>query len=185
MELSCRLLDHPFYQAWNRGEITREQLADYAAAYQVFMEKVPALWDRVLEGLDIDDETGDEIVAEETEHVELWAQWRRQMPAADDAPQMTALFQGLDAMDPSELAGALHAYEVQQPEVAETKKDGLMNHYGVDAKHLDFFDEHAEEEEDHILFGKKVRNEWADTEAFDRGFQKGAELVYNSLDNFV
>ena len=26
---SLHLLDHPFYQAWNRGELSRETLKDY------------------------------------------------------------------------------------------------------------------------------------------------------------
>lgn len=185
MELTCELLDHPFYQAWNKGEITRQQLAEYAASYQVFMGKVPELWERVLEGLDIDEATGEEVVADEEEHVGMWAQWRRELPEVEAAPQMTALFEGLDAMNPSQLAGALHAYEVQQPEVAATKRKGLLEHYGFEADRVVFFDEHMEGEEEHIAFGKAVRDKWADAEDFDAGFQKGAQLVYNSLDNFV
>ena len=186
MELQKELLEHPFYQAWNDGEVTEEQLAKYAAAYQTFMERVPTYWKRVLEGLDVDDEQGGAILEDESEHAELWSKWRRHLEQVDDAPVLSELFSGLDEMSPSELAGALHAYEVQQPEVAETKRDGLQEHYGFEAgDDLEFFEEHAENEDDHISFGQTIRENYADTEAFDQGFARGSALVYHSLDAFT
>lgn len=185
MELKKELLEHPFYQAWNDGEITEAQLASYAAAYQTFMNRVPTYWKRVIEGLDVKDDRADGLVAEESDHAELWSEWRSELPEVEDAPAMRNLFDGLDEMSPSALAGALHAYEVQQPDVAATKRKGLVEHFGFDEDALDFFDEHVENEDDHIAFGKALRENVADTEAFDHGFQKGSELVYNSLDAFM
>lgn len=185
IEVKKRLLDHPFYQAWEKGEVTEEQLADYGEAYQEFMEAVPGLWQKVLDGLDVDDPTGDEVVADEKEHAELWEEWRAELPEADEAPRLADLLDGLVEMGPAELAGALHAYELQQPEVAETKKQGLIEHYGFDVDNLEFFDEHAEGEEEHLAFGRKIRDEYADAEAFTEGFNRGAELVFHSLDAFV
>jgi pyrroloquinoline-quinone synthase len=186
MELPKELLNHPFYQAWNDGDVTVTQLSKYAAAYQTFMNRVPDYWKRVIDGLDINHEQADELLDEESDHATLWSEWCNQLPESDDVPAMNNLFDGLDEMSPSALAGALHAYETQQPEVAETKRTGLKKHYGFSSDdNLDFFDEHVENEEEHIAFGKKIRNEYADTEEFDRGFRQGAQLVYNSLDNFV
>lgn len=185
MELAKEMLNHPFYQAWNDGEISQDQLAQYAVAYQEFMDRVPNYWNQVLDGLGIDEEQGDEVVVEETEHSELWRQWRVQLPAKEDAPMLSDLFNALEEMSASELAGALHAYEVQQPDVADTKREGLVDHYGFSADNLDFFDEHAENEDDHIAFGQKIRNRYADTEAFDRGFKIGSTLFFHSLDAFV
>ena len=185
MELVKELLEHPFYQAWNAGEVTEAQLASYAAAYQTFMDRVPTYWKRVVDELDVKEEAADAVVAEESDHAALWSEWKSELPEVDQAPAMSDLFDGLDAMSASELAGALHAYEVQQPEVAETKRDGLVEHFGFSGDNLGFFDEHAENEDDHIAFGKVIRDKYADTEAFDAGFAKGSELVYHSLDAFA
>ncbi|MFB6351058.1 MAG: hypothetical protein ABEN55_05255 [Bradymonadaceae bacterium] len=125
MKLKQELLDHPFYQAWIAGEVTEAQLASYAASYQTFMNRVPTYWKRVVEGLDVKETAADEVVAEESDHAELWSEWRSELPEADDVPAMNDLFDGLDEMSPSELAGALHAYEVQQPTVAATKRSGV------------------------------------------------------------
>ena len=184
MQPETRLLDHPFYEAWERGDVTESQLADYGVAYQTFMDRVPTYWQQVLDGLDVASEQGDAIVAEEREHADMWEAWRTDLPEAADAPELTALFDALDGMSPSELAGALHAYEAQQPEVAETKKAGLIEHYGFDADDLAFFDEHQDEAE-HIAFGAALRDDCADPDAFDRGFEQGADAVYHSLDAFT
>ncbi len=189
MELSHNLLDHPFYQAWNRGEITRDQLAQYGAAYQTFMDAVPALWANVVEGLNIDEqpedaETADAILKEESEHAELWEEWRVELPDVENNPRLEQLLDGLAEMSASELAGAMHAYEIQQPDVAETKRRGLLDHYDWSEDNVEFFDEHIDEEE-HLAFGRKVYQQYADAEAFERGFERGAKLVYHSLDAFI
>lgn len=184
MEPETKLLDHPFYQAWEDGDVTVAQLADYGAAYQTFMDRVPGYWEYVLEHLEVTDAEGAEIVAEERDHAELWGEWTAHVPEPDDAPELTALFESLNGMSPSELAGALHAYEVQQPGVAETKKAGLVEHFDLPAADLGFFDEHMDEA-DHIAFGEYVREAYADEAAFDRGFELGAARVYHSLDAFT
>lgn len=185
MEPDKRLLDHEFYQAWERGDVTEDQLAEYATAYQTFMEKVPEYWERVLSGLDIDDPRGAEIVAEEQEHATMWEDWRTGLPEAPDAAELDSLLSALETMGPAELAGAIHAYETQQPEVAETKKAGLIEHYGFNGEDLGFFDEHIEGEDEHIAFGAAIRDKCSNPAAFDRGFEKGAERIYHSLDAFT
>lgn len=136
-------------------------------------------------GLDIEDSRGEAIVEEERQHAELWEQWRIDLSGTTDVPELTALFEALNDMPPAELAGALHAYETQQPGVAETKKKGLLEHYGLSDGNLTFFDEHIEGEDKHISFGAEIREEYADTAAFDRGFRHGANRIYHSLDAFA
>lgn len=183
MQPEPRLLDHPFYEAWERGDVSTEELTNYAAAYGAFVERIPADWERVLEGLDVDDPTGETVLEEERHHAELWERWRAQLPEPTDPPELSDLFAALDGMSPSELAGALHAYEIQQPAVAETKKAGLLEHYEFGNVDLTFFDEHVEED-DHIALGSEIREDHADTAAFDRGFRLGADRIYHSLDHF-
>lgn len=185
MQPDKRLLDHPFYQQWERGEITRGQLADYAAAYQAFMDRVPTYWTRVLEGLGADDDRGRAIVEDERRHAELWAEWSQGLELPDEPAPLSGLFEALEGMTAAELAGAIHAYEVQQPAVAETKRAGLLEHYGVATEALEFFDEHVEGEAEHIAYGARLRETCDDPGSFDRGFDRGAEAVYHSLDAFV
>lgn len=180
--ISKPLLEHPFYQAWNDGEVTVEQLSEYGEAYQTFMDRVPEYWQKVIDGLGL--ENGDEIVAEETEHAELWDEWNSQLPDPEEAPKLEALFEKLEGMSPLQLAGALHAYEVQQPDVAKTKKKGLVEFYGFDTDELKFFDEHIEEEDEHIAFGEYIQEKFDEDGQFDEGFEKGAEAIYHSLDAF-
>ncbi len=185
MQPDTRLLDHPFYQAWNQGKVTEEQLANYAGAYQSVMDRIPQLWMRIVDGLSVDDPQAEEIIAEEQAHAELWTAWREALPAPTEQEGLADLHAALDDMSPAELAGALHAWEVQQPGVAETKKQGLLEHYNGADQDLTFFDEHIEEEDEHIAFGEHIREQHADTAAFDRGFQHGAQVMYHSLDAFV
>jgi pyrroloquinoline quinone (PQQ) biosynthesis protein C len=87
-------------------------------------------------------------------------------------------------MTPSELLGALHSFEIQQPEVAESKKDGLLKHYGFSEKDLKYFDEHMNEQ-DHISYGKYLKEEFADEEEFNKGFERGSELFFKNLNLFM
>src|SRR3954454_6396993 len=57
------VLDHPFYQRWSAGELTREELAEYAAQYR---HAVVALADAAAAAGDT------EHAQEEREHVALW-----------------------------------------------------------------------------------------------------------------
>lgn len=184
MQPEPRLLDHPFYEAWERGDVSAEQLASYASAYQAFVDRIPGDWERVLDGLDVDDPRGETVVDDECRHADLWERWREDLPEPTETPELRELFDALDRMEPAELAGAIHAYETQQPAVAETKKTGLLAHYDGAEQDLTFFDEH-ESEDDHVELGTRIREEYADPAAFDRGFRTGADRIYHSLDHFV
>jgi pyrroloquinoline quinone (PQQ) biosynthesis protein C len=89
-----------------------------------------------------------------------------------------------DAMPASRLLGAIHAFELQQPEVAATKKEGLLRHYGFRPDRLTYFDEHLNEEK-HIAYGLGLAERYVDPAEFSEGVRSGAALVYDSLDEFV
>src|SRR5437867_11780701 len=38
-----QMLDHPFYQAWNMGKLSRKALAEYAKQYYHFVQAFPTL----------------------------------------------------------------------------------------------------------------------------------------------
>src|SRR5205807_3150836 len=74
-----RLLSHPFYRRWVRGELTVDDLRGYAEQYRCFEASLPVTLGRVRDGIsdgavraivqgNLDDETG----AEGISHLELF-----------------------------------------------------------------------------------------------------------------
>mgnify|MGYP001555151826 CR=1 FL=1 len=184
MELKHKLLDHPFYQAWNEGEITADQLAKYHESYKEFIEKVPDYWQKIIDGFGEDSTFAKSVVEDERSHIPLWNEWESRLPETDGHPDMKDVIEALDSMTNSELLGAIHAFEIQQPEVAKTKKEGLLKHYNFTEEEMTYFDEH-QNEEPHIRFGKRLAERFANQTEFQRGFDKGAEIFYNALDKYI
>lgn len=184
MNLKHKLLDHPFYQAWERGEITTEQLSKYAASYNEFITMIPEFWSAVISTFDSKSDEGKKIINEETSHINLWKKWSEKLPLSIQYPQMNDEISGFANMNPSELLGAIHAFEIQQPDVARTKKDALMKHFGFDSSELIYFDEHMNEAE-HIRYGDMLARNFADYSEFEKGFEKGSDIIYKSLDKFL
>ncbi|USN58803.1 MAG: hypothetical protein H6767_01595 [Candidatus Peribacteria bacterium] len=182
-DLPLKLLDHPFYQAWTRGEVSETELAHYGRAYLDFVALLPDLWQKVFTELDLEKE-GVSVVQEEREHIDLWQAWTSKLTPVVKYPKLAILLSVLKQMTPSELAGAIHAFEVQQPAVSESKQAGLIAHYGFTKPETKYFDEHmGETEEKHIAFGKLVASR-CDRGQFESGFKKGSELYYQTLDQF-
>lgn len=142
------LLTHPFYRAWQAGELTQAALADYAAQYYhhvaAFPRYLSALHSHtenahtrrdLLQNL-CDEEAG------EPNHPELWLRFaegvgasRADVLASQAQPETTALVQTFDTIcragTVAEGLAALYAYESQIPAVADTKIDGLVKFYGI------------------------------------------------------
>ena len=183
MRIQPRLLDHPFYQAWEKGLISVETPSAYHRSYLRLIIRIPGLWRRVLKSFKPDGRGEHAIVRDERRHVILWKAWGRTLAPPPRVPSLSNLLRSLDAMNPSELLGALQAFEIQQPEVATTKKEGLMRHYGFRASDLQYFHEHQHEAA-HIEFGSLLARECAVTKEFKNGMARGAVLLYGSLDIF-
>lgn len=184
MELKYRLLDHPFYQSWSEGVVTKEQLAKYHSSYAEFIELMPQYWSKINAAFNQNSAEAIEVVEDEKSHIPLWADWSHKLPATNDYPRMSELIDTMNTMTPSELLGAVQAFETQQPEVAETKKAGLLKFYGFEEGEVKYFDEHMEEEE-HINYGNKLKENYANQAEYKAGFEKGSELFYNGLNLFV
>jgi pyrroloquinoline quinone (PQQ) biosynthesis protein C len=184
MLLKYRLLNHPFYESWMEGKITFMQLSRYAASYNQFIQKIPEYWEKILIEFNDNSPEGERIVADEIRHGELWSKWSNYLPIPESFPIMDDLINTLDKMNPSELLGAIHSFEIQQPEIARSKKNGLMLYYGFKEEELDYFNEHFLEEK-HIEFGLRLKDKYANRDDFQKGFDNGSELIYNSLDLFL
>ena len=163
---SHSILRHPFYVAWQRGVLTRAQLATYARVYYPHVEAFPGYLEAALACTDdpviraglernLDDERG-----VPSPHPELWLDFaeelgldRRTVASATPHPAAAAMvsaFNGLASRDIASALAALYSYESQQPEVARQKADGLRAHYGVqNPRGLSYFDVHATTDIDH------------------------------------
>jgi pyrroloquinoline-quinone synthase len=153
------LLCHPYYQAWTAGELTREDLREYAADYYQHVAAFPtylsALHSRLEDGemrrAVLRNLCGEEI--EGRSHSEMWLDFAEGMGADRDevrgreplaeVQQLVAGFRRVAREgSTAEALAAFYAYESQVPRVAKTKADGLAQRYGADAKTCGYFTLH-------------------------------------------
>lgn len=153
-----RLLDHPFYVAWSRGELSREALRKYATQYYHWVHAFPTwlsavhsntpdltMRQEILANL-MDEEQGPE------NHPELWLRFcdalgldRDAVKTADLLPETREAIATMRRVCREEPAAAglaaLYAFESQQPAVMKTKRDGLRDLYGITEGH-EYFEVH-------------------------------------------
>ena len=156
------LLKHPFYQAWTAGELTREDLAHYAAEYYHHVSAFPTYLSALHSNLpdaelrrevlrNLADEEGTDA-HNARPHSALWMDFATAMGATPAAVQthklqpeteaLIATFRALmQAPAPAAMA-ALYAYEARVPAIAREKAIGLTNLYGADAAATRYFTLH-------------------------------------------
>jgi pyrroloquinoline-quinone synthase len=160
------LLCHPFYKAWAAGELTRDDLREYAQNYYHHVEAFPAYLAafalRLEEGelrravlANMQDERGvnGESGQDLTPHSELWLDFAEGMGSSRnlewhnplrEVGQLIEHFQHVASEGmPEEALAAFYAYESQVPRVAKEKERGLREMYGADDKTRGYFSLHA------------------------------------------
>ena len=145
------LLKHPFYTRWSCGELSRDDLAYYAAQYR---HAVVALAETA-------GKAGAEHAQEEAEHVALWDDFAEAMgstPTTPNAQTAECVSAWLAPEDPLGALAVLYAVEAGQPEVSQTKLDGLAEHYGVGADEpgAKYFVVHAELDHEHAASSREL-----------------------------
>jgi len=199
------LLCHPFYKAWSAGELTREDLLEYAHNYFHHVEAFPAylqefgsrLADDQLRRvvlLNRDDEMGSGDGSRP--HSELWLDFvegmggeRATSPAT--VPEIEALLNSFHSVaregTPEEALATFYAYESQVPRVAAEKARGLREIYGADEKTYDYFTLHRTADVYHSRtwrhqLAKLVEgNPKAAEKALNAG-EKAAKALWKALD---
>jgi pyrroloquinoline-quinone synthase len=154
--------EHPFYKRWSCGELSRDELAWYAAEYR---HAVVALADTAAK-------SGHEDHArEEAQHVDLWDEFAAafgadtsRAPSPETAECVTAW---TAPGNRREALAVLYAIEAGQPAVSKTKLDGLAEHYGVatDEPGAKYFALHTELDHEHA---DESRRELTDGDDDDR-----------------
>jgi pyrroloquinoline-quinone synthase len=155
------LLNHPFYQDWQAGKLTKENLQLYAAQYYRHVEAFPKHL-RVLAARTAGPirKIVEENLAEEenpnASHPKLWRDFAASLgvgedditccPALPGTQNVVQTFREIcgDRTVPEAVA-ALYAYEAQVPEIATTKIAGLKKFYSItQPEALAYFEVHAE-----------------------------------------
>ena len=161
-----QLLQHPFYQDWQAGKLSREELQLYAAQYYRHVEAFPKhlrvlaartegpIRSVLMENLEQEEDPA-------APHPKLWRDFAAALgisedditccPALPAAQSVVATFREIAGdRTVAEAVAALYAYESQVPEIAATKIAGLRNFYGVRSPEaLAYFLVHQEADKAH------------------------------------
>ncbi len=198
------LLSHPFYKAWSAGELTRDDLREYSAAYYhhvcAFPTYLSAFHCRLPDGelrqavlRNLCDEEIDGVA-----HSELWLNFAEGMGnRREDVRRSEPIKQIKDVVEtfrriardnsPEGVLAAFYAYESQVPEIAKRKARGLREFYGVDERSYRYFALHETADIHHArVWSDQLRQilranpELAD-EALNAA-EEAARALWNGLD---
>ena len=197
---SKHLLDHPFYQRWSAGTLTRDELQEYARqywhyalAFPTFLSGIHAHTDDIvvrqllLENL-IEEERGGE------NHPELWLRFCESLGLSRDEVQAGSPNESTATLIASmrslaregalhEGLAALYAYESQIPAVAKAKIAGLAQFYGMDAP--TFFSVHEEADVHHSATSRELLNRLCDDDAKVAQAEAATGRVLDALYGFL
>ncbi|HLZ42106.1 MAG TPA: iron-containing redox enzyme family protein [Candidatus Sulfotelmatobacter sp.] len=160
------LLCHPFYKAWSAGQLTRQDLRNYAQDYfhhvDAFPSYLAALGLRLDEGelrravlANLCDEKGVEEQAgkKAVPHSDLWLDFAEGMGSSRNlewhipVPEIRELMRHFHRVASEgsieQALAAFYAYESQVPRIAKEKESGLRQMYGADDKTCGYFALHA------------------------------------------
>ena len=170
------LLCHPYYKAWTAGQLTREDLCQYATDYYQHVAAFPAYLSALHSRLD-DGELRRAVLrnlcGEELDgrpHSELWLDFaegmgadREQLRRREAKPEVRELIGEFRCVaregSTAEALAAFYAYESQVPRVAKAKADGLAERYGADAKTCAYFKLHQLADVEHSQVWRELLSE--------------------------
>jgi pyrroloquinoline-quinone synthase len=165
------VLEHPFYQRWSAGELSAEELGLYAGEYREAVVALARASSLAAQKAGPQHAPGlARHAAEEAQHVELWDQFARatgeragggptsasQLPMlaeTDDCAQAWTAGERL-----LEHLAVLYAIEASQPEIAQTKLEGLSEHYGYrpEGPAVEYFTLHERLDREHARQAREL-----------------------------
>jgi pyrroloquinoline-quinone synthase len=204
------LLSHPFYKAWAAGELTRDDLREYARHYYHHVEAFPCYLAELALRLD-EGELRRAVLANMCEekgaaggsgkdsvpHSELWLDFAEGMGARRDmlwhlpVAEVRELIRYFHLVasegTPEEALAAFYVYESQVPRVAKEKGRGLREMYGADGRTCGYFTLHATADVLHSnVWRKQLENRiTANPEAAQAALdtaENTAQLLWQALD---
>ncbi len=166
------VLEHPFYQRWSAGELSAEELGFYAGEYRHAVVALAEASEVLAAKAQPEHRAGlERHAAEERSHVALWDEF-----AAAAAPEERS--GGIAAREPLgetdrcvwawtagddalEHLAVLYAIEASQPEIAQTKLEGLLERYGYspEGPAVEYFQLHATLDVEHARQARELIEE--------------------------
>jgi pyrroloquinoline-quinone synthase len=197
------LLNHSFYKAWNEGALEKETIKEYAAQYFQHVSLFPRYLSAIHSNCDdinvrqlllenlIDEDKGKE------NHPELWMRFAEGMGnsreevktkvAMNETKELVETFMKLSRSEKYHIGlAALYCYESMQPEISETKKEGLKEFYGVnDENTLKFFTVHMHADKWHRAVVRKMLIELSETKEQKTEILEAVKSSLGVLNNFL
>ena len=158
------VLEHPFYQRWSDGTLSRQELATYSVQYREAVIGLAEATTAAAAAASGDDAAVlDGHAAEEQAHVAIWDEFATSMGAnfqdelTEETKQCRTTWAGESRDGVLEHLVAMYAIESAQPEISKTKLTGLVERYDVtDPAALRYFALHAERDIEHAAEGKEL-----------------------------
>jgi pyrroloquinoline-quinone synthase len=204
------LLCHPFYEAWSSGQLTRNDLREYAQDYyhhvHAFPSYLAALGLRLDDGdlrravlANLSDEKGSETAEgkDAVPHSDLWLDFAEGMGSSRNlewhspVPEIRQLIRHFNQVasegTPEEALAAFYAYESQVPRIAQEKERGLREMYGADHKTCGYFSLHATADVYHARvwhnqLEKRIAEHPEQSEAALDAAENAAHALWTALD---
>ena len=156
------VLEHPFYQRWSAGELSREELADYSGQYRHATAALARLCADVADSApDAERSELRRHAEEEASHIALWDGFVEAVGGEVAAEPTAETQECVDAWTASDDRVSqlvrLYAVESGQPAISKTKREGLAAHYGIgDGPGNEYFRVHEEADVDHAAEGRSL-----------------------------
>ena len=197
------LLNHPFYKAWNTGDLEVSTIQEYAAQYYKHVSAFPRYLSAIHSNCDdiktrqillenlVDEEMGAE------NHPELWMRFAEGMGnsrnnvkntvAMKETQQLVDTFTKLSKSERYHIGlAALYCYESMIPEVAENKIKGLRKFYGIDDENtLKFFTVHMHADKWHREVLRKLIAELNDSKEKQSETMAAIDEALHTLNDFL
>ena len=198
------LLCHPYYQAWSAGELTRDDLREYAADYYHHVAAFPtylsALHSRLEDG-PLRRAVLRNLCEEEIEgrpHSEMWLDFAEGMGADRDAVRDRVPIAEIQALidqfrrvardgSTAEALAAFYAYESQIPRISKQKATGLSERYGADNRTAGYFKLHQTADVEHSrvwreLLAEQIASDPQHTDNALASAERIAQMLWQVLD---
>ena len=197
------LLNHSFYKAWNAGELPKETIREYAAQYFQHVSLFPRYLSAIHSNCDdiktrqlLLENLNEEEQGKEN-HPELWMRFAEGMgntrknvneiSPIKETEELVKIFKKLSKSEKYHIGlGALYCYESMQPEISETKKDGLQKFYDInDEDTLKFFTVHMHADKWHRKVVRNIIKKVADSKSKQNEITASVESALGALNNFL
>jgi pyrroloquinoline-quinone synthase len=156
------VLEHPFYQRWSAGELSRDELAGYSGQYRYATEAIARMSADIATAAPASEKAGlQEHAREEADHIALWDDFVGAVGGTVGDEPTAETLECVETWTRSDGFGRqlarMYAVESGQPAISETKAEGLAAHYDIhDGPGNRYFTLHREMDVEHADEGRKL-----------------------------